>query len=93
MGDPAYDSPLVDGAALEGRELGKRGRTGAVEAAPEDTAKAELEPPPHTPLPARVEQLSLSGDIAYTLPESDILKPGSPHKTRTQAPRTRWSSG
>ena len=30
--------------------------------------KDALEPPPHTPLPARVEQLSLSGDIAYTLP-------------------------
>jgi DNA segregation ATPase FtsK/SpoIIIE, S-DNA-T family len=79
MGDPAYDSPV-----LEGRELGKRG---AAQPDPdvEADAKIELEPPPHTPLPARVEQLSLSGDIAYTLPESEILKPGSTHKPRSKA--------
>jgi S-DNA-T family DNA segregation ATPase FtsK/SpoIIIE len=77
MGDPAYDSPV-----LEGREISRRGKS-APEAEVEE--KAELEPPPHTPLPARVEQLSLSGDIAYTLPASDILKPGSAHKSRTKA--------
>ncbi|ADB32055.1 cell divisionFtsK/SpoIIIE [Kribbella flavida DSM 17836] len=43
------------------------------------------EPPPHTPLPQRVEQLSLSGDITYTLPDGQILKPGSVHKARTKA--------
>jgi S-DNA-T family DNA segregation ATPase FtsK/SpoIIIE len=84
MGDPAYDSPV-----LEGREFLKRGKN-EVEPEPEaqeaaSTAGHDLEPPPHTPLPARVEQLSLSGDIAYSLPESDILKPGSAHKPRTKA--------
>ena len=83
MGDPAYDSPV-----LEGREFFKRGKAAAepepVEQAVSDS-RGELEPPPHTPLPARVEQLSLSGDIAYSLPESDILKPGSAHKARTKA--------
>jgi S-DNA-T family DNA segregation ATPase FtsK/SpoIIIE len=44
-----------------------------------------LEPPPHTPLPARVEQLALSGDIAYSLPDNSSLKPGSPHKARSKA--------
>jgi DNA segregation ATPase FtsK/SpoIIIE, S-DNA-T family len=44
-----------------------------------------LEPPPHTPLPERVEQLSLSGDIAYTLPNDAILKPGSAHKATSAA--------
>ena len=50
-------------------------------------AKAEpaSEPPPHTPIPQRVEQLSLSGDITYTLPDGQILKPGSVHKARTKA--------
>ncbi|WP_202876032.1 DNA translocase FtsK [Kribbella sp. VKM Ac-2566] len=43
------------------------------------------EPPPHTPLPQRVEQLSLSGDITYTLPDGQMLKPGSIHKARTKA--------
>ncbi|MGY4770169.1 DNA translocase FtsK 4TM domain-containing protein [Kribbella sp. CWNU-51] len=43
------------------------------------------EPPPHTPIPQRVEQLSLSGDITYTLPDGQMLKPGSVHKARTKA--------
>jgi S-DNA-T family DNA segregation ATPase FtsK/SpoIIIE len=45
----------------------------------------ELPPPPHTPMPQRVEQLQLSGDVQYTLPEPAVLKPGSAHKTRTSA--------
>lgn len=45
----------------------------------------ELEPPPHSELPQRVEQLALSGDIAYSLPTSDALKPGSPHRARSKA--------
>src|SRR6195952_4345865 len=89
MGDPAYDPPV-----LEGREIGKRGRKSRVGSmaepdteptGPVDGAKEALEPPPHTPLPARVEQLSLSGDIAYSLPDSQVLKPGSVHKARSKA--------
>ncbi|HWD80252.1 MAG TPA: DNA translocase FtsK 4TM domain-containing protein, partial [Kribbella sp.] len=53
-------------------------------AAPEKPS-APPEPPPHTPLPQRVEQLSLSGDITYTLPDGQMLKPGSVHKARTKA--------
>ncbi len=78
MGDAPYDSPV-----LEDREISKRGKK-ALEAVVVDEP-VDLEPPPHTPLPQRVEQLSLSGDITYTLPESDILKPGSAHKARTPA--------
>jgi len=48
-------------------------------------ARAGLEPPPHTPLPQRVEQLSLSGDISYTLPGNELLKPGSAHRARSDA--------
>ncbi|HEX2895405.1 MAG TPA: DNA translocase FtsK 4TM domain-containing protein [Marmoricola sp.] len=80
MGDPAYDSPV-----LEGREFAKRGREELEPEALAEEEKHDLEPPPHTPLPARVEQLSLSGDIAYSLPESELLKPGSAHKPRTKA--------
>jgi S-DNA-T family DNA segregation ATPase FtsK/SpoIIIE len=47
--------------------------------------KVDLEPPPHTPLPPRVEQLALSGDITYSLPGNDVLKEGSPHKPRSKA--------
>jgi S-DNA-T family DNA segregation ATPase FtsK/SpoIIIE len=80
MTDPevATDETAADPAAMEGRELGKRSK----QAADED---GELEPPPHTPLPQRVEQLSLSGDITYTLPKNDVLKAGSAHKARSQA--------
>ncbi|PUA79180.1 FtsK/SpoIIIE family DNA translocase [Nocardioides currus] len=46
---------------------------------------AELVPPPHTPLPQRVEQLALSGDITYSLPANEVLKPGSVHKARSKA--------
>jgi DNA segregation ATPase FtsK/SpoIIIE, S-DNA-T family len=47
--------------------------------------KGELEPPPHTPLPPRVEQLTLAGDVTYTLPGNDLLKAGSPHLPRSKA--------
>ncbi|MBD0292566.1 MAG: DNA translocase FtsK 4TM domain-containing protein [Jiangellaceae bacterium] len=46
---------------------------------------APVEPPPHTPLPLRIEQLALSGDITYALPSSDALRRGSPHRPRTAA--------
>ncbi|MGO4256356.1 DNA translocase FtsK 4TM domain-containing protein [Marmoricola sp. RAF53] len=84
MGDEPYDTPLV-ADTMEGREFSKRGRKTVVPEPEAAEEKVELEPPPHTPLPVRVEQLSLSGDITYTLPESDILKPGSAHKARTPA--------
>jgi S-DNA-T family DNA segregation ATPase FtsK/SpoIIIE len=48
-------------------------------------AKGPLEAPPTAPLPQRVEQLALAGDITYTLPDNAILEPGSPHKTRSAA--------
>jgi S-DNA-T family DNA segregation ATPase FtsK/SpoIIIE len=42
-------------------------------------------PPPHAPLPARMEQLELSGDIVYSLPANAVLKQGSVHKPRSRA--------
>jgi DNA segregation ATPase FtsK/SpoIIIE, S-DNA-T family len=64
----------------------RRPKPGARQDRPVESAeKTELEPPPHTPLPPRVEQLSLSGDITYTLPANDLLKQGSVHKARSQA--------
>jgi S-DNA-T family DNA segregation ATPase FtsK/SpoIIIE len=84
-GDKPYDSPV-----LEGRELGRRGKATPEETPDADVAKGEgekgdLEPPPHAPLPARVEQLALSGDVTYSLPANEVLKPGSPHKARSKA--------
>jgi DNA segregation ATPase FtsK/SpoIIIE, S-DNA-T family len=94
MGDPAYDSPV-----LSERELRKRRKRGllddteadpdatqaiSVTAADADTA-TDLVAPPHTPLPERMEQLELSGDVVYALPGSEVLKPGSVHKPRSRA--------
>jgi DNA segregation ATPase FtsK/SpoIIIE, S-DNA-T family len=89
MGDPAYDSPV-----LPERELKKRRRKAAADDEADDAPtevtpavddKPDLEPPPHTPIPQRVEQLALSGDITYTLPDNSTLKPGSVHKARSKA--------
>ena len=60
----------------------RRSRPAAVEPAGVDSP---LEPPPHSPLPPRAEQLQLSGDIVYSLPPNDVLQPGSPHKPRSAA--------
>jgi S-DNA-T family DNA segregation ATPase FtsK/SpoIIIE len=89
-GDPAYDSPV-----LVEREIAKRGKktTPAAEMdesvdAPTDVGAEVVEPgeaPPHTPLPPRVEQLALSGDVTYSLPGNEVLKQGSVHKPRTKA--------
>jgi len=99
LGDPAYDSPV-----LEDRERRKRRRKNIEGADPElestqgsaieavvpdsdsiEATSSELEPPPHAPLPQRVEQLALSGDVVYSLPGNEMLKPGSPHKARSKA--------
>jgi len=40
---------------------------------------------PTNPLPQRVEQPPLSGDVTYMLPEPALLAPGAPHKTRSAA--------
>jgi S-DNA-T family DNA segregation ATPase FtsK/SpoIIIE len=47
--------------------------------------KAPLEAPPTAAIPQRVEQLSLAGDVTYTLPDAAILEPGSPHRARSVA--------
>ncbi|HYG94229.1 MAG TPA: DNA translocase FtsK [Nocardioides sp.] len=97
-GDPAYDTPLLADPPKKrrGRKASPETEESMELLAPIDVPLAEpaaspadetgdLEPPPHTPLPQRVEQLALSGDIAYTLPNGDVLKPGSPHRARSKA--------
>jgi len=37
------------------------------------------------PLPSRVEQLALSGDVTYHLPSPTLLRPGAQHRARTKA--------
>ena len=91
MGDKPYETPVLEERALLGR---KKKPAPVPDAADADAADAaglgvdedeKVEAPPHTPLPARVEQLALSGDITYSLPGNEVLKPGSVHKARSKA--------
>ena len=87
LGDKPYDTPVLEDRALRRRTKGavpEQAQAPAEEQA-EDKTDAKGEAPPHTPLPARVEQLALSGDITYSLPGNDVLKPGSVHKARSKA--------
>jgi S-DNA-T family DNA segregation ATPase FtsK/SpoIIIE len=48
-------------------------------------ALSVTEAPLPSPLPRRVEQLALAGDVTYELPDAALLREGSPHKTRSRA--------
>jgi DNA segregation ATPase FtsK/SpoIIIE, S-DNA-T family len=88
LGDQPYDTPVLEDRALSGRNGGTGGDRDAGQAGdPADQADHadRVEAPPHTPLPARVEQLALSGDITYSLPANEVLRPGSVHKARSKA--------
>ncbi|WP_288798004.1 DNA translocase FtsK [uncultured Arsenicicoccus sp.] len=81
-------APTPDGTdGPDGRPDAARAAAGSAPApAPAAVpSKPQLEAPPTEPLPQRVEQLALAGDITYHLPEDSILKPGPPHKERSAA--------
>ncbi|NRQ50335.1 FtsK/SpoIIIE family DNA translocase [Aeromicrobium stalagmiti] len=80
--DEPYENPLIDEPA-DARPAPARVFEPAAEAVPEDDVEAEL--PPMEPIPARAEQLALSGDVVYSLPDSTMLREGSPHKARSKA--------
>jgi DNA segregation ATPase FtsK/SpoIIIE, S-DNA-T family len=82
--EPASDSPGADDeSAAESRRMVTAGLPPGVTVHGVDGD--ELEAPPHTPVPQRVEQLQLSGDVQYLLPDAATLRHGSVHKARTNA--------
>src|SRR5680860_835284 len=95
VGDEAFENPVVGGPRPGEKRptLGKpdAATTGEIPVVPGATPSAvpstsrHLEAPPTQPLPPRVEQLLLAGDVTYTLPPSDVLAPGSPHKSRSSS--------
>ncbi len=78
------DEPTTPGLSEEGMSA-LESRAFARPAAAVDDETGEMEPPPHADLPQRVEQLALSGDIVYTLPDAAALKAGDPHRARSKA--------
>ena len=100
-GDQAYDSPVVKATESKKRgrkaaEADPAPEPDAVETAdaaagteaattPANAGGKKGDPPQHQPLPQRVEQLELSGDVTYVLPSGDSLNEGTPHKPRTKA--------
>ena len=77
--DVPYDNALVVG------DPPGAPRAASPAAGSKDEAPAEKPPPAHSPLPVRVEQLLLSGDVTYSLPDGSLLREGSTHKARTKA--------
>ena len=89
---PGEKRPTAPGV-LAPRPAGSSGSTQAIDAtdprslgAPDPSKvgpKPELVPPPTSPIPSRVEQLSLEGNVTYHLPDHALLAHGAPHKTRS----------
>lgn len=83
------------GTPVPGAREAERPRPGVRKTAPEPDEAAErsggvpdlTKPAPEASpgLPARAEQLRLSGDITYSLPSLDLLERGGPGKTRSAA--------
>ncbi len=74
--DAQDDDYLLPAASSQERQVPGR---------PKSAAPKDLDPPPHTPPPGKAEQLQLSGDIVYTLPDERALAVGSKPKSRTEA--------
>ena len=74
------DYPLESGAGLDDPTPQVHGPE-----TPGPEEKPDLPPPVHTPMAGRAEQLQLSGDIMYQLPDESLLAPGTRPKARTEA--------
>ena len=73
-----FDNPLVGGPD-EDRHVSARRYTPGPETDEEPTAPAK----PIEPIPDRSEQLVLSGEAIYALPDTTKLREGTPHKARS----------
>ncbi|MFD0295962.1 DNA translocase FtsK [Streptomyces sp. NPDC059616] len=76
------------GTPVPGAREGEPASGGGKQQAPSGGVPDLTKPVPDSqsqPLPARAEQLQLSGDITYSLPSLDLLERGGPGKTRSAA--------
>ncbi len=80
--DEPFENPLVDGPDDDRKVTVTPPKADEAAEGGEDTEEVR---PPMEPLPSRAEQLALSGDVVYSLPDSKVLREGSPHKARSKA--------
>jgi S-DNA-T family DNA segregation ATPase FtsK/SpoIIIE len=86
VGENATEAiPLVTPGMVAAGSLNPGAGAAAVASAAQVPSRPVAPAPPPTPIPQRTEQLSLAGDVTYTLPSSDVLTPGSIPKERTEA--------
>ncbi|HET8614612.1 MAG TPA: DNA translocase FtsK 4TM domain-containing protein [Actinomycetales bacterium] len=82
---PGQKRPTAGGPAAAADATGAAG-AGTSSAASSSEAAAAVDRAMSTaPIPQRVEQLALAGDVTYTFPPSDLLELGGPHKQRSAA--------
>jgi S-DNA-T family DNA segregation ATPase FtsK/SpoIIIE len=83
--DEVYENPLVDGP--DDADASVEPDATAADLASEVLVSEEPAKPekPFEPIPARTEQLALSGDVVYNLPDAAMLREGTPPKARSAA--------
>ncbi|MGL5405680.1 MAG: DNA translocase FtsK 4TM domain-containing protein [Propionibacteriaceae bacterium] len=80
----AFDAP-VPAAPIALAEAEAEAARKVTAGLPPVQVNTDIEAPQHGPIPQRMEQLQLSGDVQYLLPDSELLKPGSVPKARSEA--------
>ncbi len=85
--DEVYENPLVEGPddIAGGAAVEPAAAAADVESevlVTEEPAKVDK---PFEPIPSRTEQLALSGDVVYNLPDPTMLREGTPPKARSAA--------
>ncbi len=83
LADPVTDDQLDELEAIHASEVDAALDPGA--ATLSEVVSTSTTTAPASDLPTRVEQLLLTGDVTYALPDPSLLRTGSPHKERSKA--------
>ncbi|MEW2072390.1 DNA translocase FtsK [Streptomyces sp. NPDC013433] len=85
--EPTTPTPVPAARARQGKPTADKPQNGPKQDRPPAGVLDMTKEPPREPrdLPARAEQLQLSGDITYSLPALDLLERGGPGKARSAA--------
>ena len=83
MANPVTDEQLDELEAIHAAEVDAALDPGA--ATLSEVVSTSTTTAPASDMPSRVEQLLLTGDVTYALPDPSLLRTGSPHKERSKA--------